>query len=110
MISPAEALWLEESELPRNFVLNEQHHVILASSPRPSDPLNAYFMQHAHANKLPWEVEQLVRTLEQECERERCESKSAVLPGCHSAPVRVNVRTLHEAWGNHTSVTIEPVR
>ena len=102
-----ETIWFDETALPRCFVLNEKHHVILACSPRPNDPLNARFMPLAHANHLPSLFDNVVLMLEEDCAREDIDSKSALVPGVNGSAIRVSVAPLHGPWGNHTTVTID---
>lgn len=95
--------WFDEGLLPRCFILNEQHHVILVCSPRPGDPLNARFMPHAYANMLPPSVDAAVRELEIACDRESAESKTERIGN-----LQINVKPLHGPWGHHTTVVVEP--
>ena len=102
-----ETVWFDEAALPRCFVLNEDHHVILSCSPRANDPLNAKFMPLAHANHLPRAIDNVVNMLEEDCEREDCESKSALVPGDSGNAIRISVQPLRGPWGHHTTVTID---
>ncbi|MBV8197461.1 MAG: hypothetical protein JO263_04960 [Candidatus Eremiobacteraeota bacterium] len=107
LVKVQDTVWFDETALPRCFVLNELHHVILACSPHPKDPLNAKFMPKAHANRLPTQLDRLVHLLEDACVREQCDSKSAVLGSVYVGAIRINVTPLHGPWGNHTNVMIE---
>jgi hypothetical protein len=101
---PVEPEWnLDEEALPRCFILNEKRHVILVCSPRPGDPLNARFMPKAHGNMLPSLVDHAVCILEQACERDGSESRTARLGN-----ILLRVSQLHGPWGNHTTVVVEP--
>jgi hypothetical protein len=98
----AEVWDVDREALPRCFILNEQHHVILVCSPRPGDPLNAHFMPNAYGNKLPGPVDQAIRALEEACERDEIESKSARI-----GDLLVQVKPLRGPWGQHTTVVVD---
>lgn len=96
-------LWTEEiAALPRCYILNEKHRVILACSPRPGDPLNGRFVPSAHANALPPLVERAIRILEDTCEADGSASKSTTV-----GRIRLSVKPLRGPWGTHTTLVVE---
>ncbi|MBV8197462.1 MAG: hypothetical protein JO263_04965 [Candidatus Eremiobacteraeota bacterium] len=104
-LSYNEPIWdIDESVLPRSFVLNEQHHVVLVSSPRSGDPFNSRFMPKAHANRLPTLVDRAVRVLEEACGREHTDSKSMQFGN-----VRLCVRPSSGPGASYITVVLESI-
>lgn len=95
---------IEESALPRCFILNENHRVILVCSPRPGDPLHARFMPKAHANLLPPTLDRIVRAMEEACDREQTHSKTVAI-----GSTQFSLSRLHGEWGDHTTLVIDKV-
>jgi hypothetical protein len=96
------AIDLSPKALPRCFVIDEAHHVVMECSAQPGAPLKPKFVSDAKPRQLPLVLERAVEVLELNCIAEQTTSKTAVLGG-----FLVRVQLLGGASANHTAVFID---
>lgn len=99
------AIDLSPQALPRCFVIDEAHKIVLECSVRPGQPIKALPVSDESGRQLPLVLERAVEVLELNCIAEQATSKTAILGG-----FQVRVQLLAGASANHTAVFIELAR
>ncbi len=93
---------LSPKALPRCFVIDEAHQVVMECSARPGQPLRPKLVSSDAARQLPLVLERAIEVLELNCIAEQATSKTAILGG-----FQVRVQLLGGASANHTAVFID---
>lgn len=95
------AVNLDPASLPRCFVLDQTHHIVMECSARPGQPLDPAFAPDATERRLPLVLDRAIEVLELNCVAEQTSTKSAILGG-----YTVKVQLLGGERANHTAVII----
>ena len=93
---------LNAEALPRCFVLDENHRIIMVCSAQSGQPLNPQFSAENDFAKLPSVLERAVTVLAARCVLERTMSKSAKL-----GAYRVKVQLLRGSQRTHKAVIVD---
>lgn len=93
---------LNAEALPRCFVLDENHRIIMVCSAQSGQPLNPEFSMEDDFAKLPSVLERAVSVLAARCVLERTMSKSAKLGAYH-----VKVQLLRGSRKTHKAVIVD---
>ncbi|MBV8637669.1 MAG: hypothetical protein JO322_06250 [Candidatus Eremiobacteraeota bacterium] len=93
---------LNAEALPRCFVLDENHRIIMVCSAQSGQPLNPQFSVEGDFAKLPSVLERAVSVLAARCVLERTLSKSAKLGAYH-----VKVQLLRGSRKTHKAVIVD---
>jgi len=96
------AIDLSPSSLPRCFVVNEAHHIVMECSARLGQPLDPRFASSASTRQLPLVLERAVEVLELNCIAEKTSTKTATL-----GHLKLKVQLLGGTRANHTAVIID---
>ena len=93
---------LNAEALPRCFVLDEHHRIIMVCSAQSGQPLNPQFSAESDFAKLPSVLERAVTVLAARCVLERTMSKSAKL-----GAYQVKVQLLRGSQRTHKAVIVD---
>ena len=98
-----QSLTITPEALPRCYVLDEEHRVVMECSARPGEPLDAhYFAPHEVAMRLPLVLDRAIEVLELNCVAEHTSSKTATM-----GHYTLKVALINSDDGPHTSVIVE---
>jgi hypothetical protein len=96
------AIDLSPSALPRCFVIDEAHRVVMECSARPGEPRDAhYFAPSENATRLPALLDRAIEVLELNCVAEQTTSRSAIF-----GHLTVKIQLIAGTNAPHTAVTI----
>lgn len=93
---------LNAEALPRCFVLDEDHRIIMVCSAQSGQPLEPRFSAEGNVTKLPAVLERAVSVLAARCVLERTMSKSAKL-----GEYQVKVQLLRGSRKTHKAVIVD---
>ena len=93
---------LNAEALPRCFVLDEDHRIIMVCSARSGQPVNPEFSADGDVSKLPAVLDRAVAVLAARCVLERTMSKSAKL-----GDFQVKVQLLRGSRKTHKAVIVD---
>lgn len=93
---------LNAEALPRCFVLDEDHRIIMVCSTQSGQPLNPEFSAEGDFARLPSVLERAVSVLAARCVLERTMTKSAKLGAYH-----VKVQLLRGSRKTHKAVIVD---
>jgi len=98
-----QSLTITPEALPRCYVLDEEHRVIMECSARPGEPIDAhYFAPTEVAMRLPLVLDRAIEVLELNCVAENASSKTATL-----GHYTLKVALINSEERPHTSVIVD---